>query len=174
MRQRLELRRDFQRGKFRSHSELETITLHRVSRLGPGRELNLGARFPAHLSVGGSTVDTQSARAEAFKSLHDRSGIFAIPNPWDAGSASILTTLGFEALATTSAGFAFSVGRPDAEGAIGREETLANARTIDDVIRAENIAKNRTEDESDQERFRRRPDQRGGFHNLNRQSQGMR
>jgi 2-methylisocitrate lyase-like PEP mutase family enzyme len=75
-------------------------------------------------------VDSQSARAEAFRALHDRSGIFAIPNPWDAGSARILATLGFEALATTSAGFAFSVGRPDAEGAIGREETLANARAI--------------------------------------------
>ena len=75
-------------------------------------------------------MDSQSARAEAFRALHDRSGIFAIPNPWDAGSARILATLGFEALATTSAGFAFSVGRPDAEGAIGREETLANARAI--------------------------------------------
>jgi 2-methylisocitrate lyase-like PEP mutase family enzyme len=78
-------------------------------------------------------VDSQSARAEAFRSLHDRSGIFAIPNPWDAGSATILAKLGFEALATTSAGFAFSVGRPDAEGAIGREETLANARAIVDA-----------------------------------------
>ena len=75
-------------------------------------------------------MDSQSACAEAFRALHDRSGIFAIPNPWDAGSARILATLGFEALATTSAGFAFSVGRPDAEGAIGREETLANARAI--------------------------------------------
>jgi len=45
----------------------------------------------------------------------------------------MLATLGFEALATTSAGFAFSVGRPDAEGAIGREETLANARAIVDA-----------------------------------------
>jgi 2-methylisocitrate lyase-like PEP mutase family enzyme len=78
-------------------------------------------------------VDSQSKRAEAFRSLHDRSGIFAIPNPWDAGSATILAKLGFEALATTSAGFAFSVGRPDAEGAIGREETLANARAIVDA-----------------------------------------
>ena len=78
-------------------------------------------------------MDAQSARAEAFRSLHDRSGIFAIPNPWDAGSATILAKLGFEALATTSAGFAFSVGRPDAEGAIGREETLANARAIVDA-----------------------------------------
>jgi 2-methylisocitrate lyase-like PEP mutase family enzyme len=78
-------------------------------------------------------MDAQSARAEAFRTLHERPGIFAIPNPWDAGSARILATLGFEALATTSAGFAFSVGRPDAEGAIGREETLANARAIVDA-----------------------------------------
>jgi len=73
------------------------------------------------------------ARAEAFRKLHDRPGLFAIPNPWDAGSASMLATLGFEALATTSAGYAFSVGRPDAEGAIGRDETLANARAIVDA-----------------------------------------
>jgi 2-methylisocitrate lyase-like PEP mutase family enzyme len=78
-------------------------------------------------------VDSQSARAEAFRALHDRSGIFAIANPWDAGSATMLAKLGFEALATTSAGFAFSVGRPDAEGAIGRQETLANARAIVDA-----------------------------------------
>jgi len=75
-------------------------------------------------------VNTQSARAEAFKALHERSGIFAIPNPWDAGSARMLAALGFEALATTSAGFAFSMGRPDAEGAIGRDETLVNAGSI--------------------------------------------
>jgi 2-methylisocitrate lyase-like PEP mutase family enzyme len=78
-------------------------------------------------------MDAQSARAEAFRALHERPGIFAIPNPWDAGSAHMLATLGFEALATTSAGLAFSVGRPDGEGAIGREETLANARAIVDA-----------------------------------------
>ena len=78
-------------------------------------------------------MDSQLARAEAFRSLHERPGIFAIPNPWDAGSASMLATLGFQALATTSAGFAFSIGRPDAERAIGREDTLANARTIVDA-----------------------------------------
>jgi 2-methylisocitrate lyase-like PEP mutase family enzyme len=75
-------------------------------------------------------MNTQRTRAEKFSRLHARPGIFAIPNPWDAGSARVLAALGFEALATTSAGFAFSLGRPDAEGAIGREETLANARTI--------------------------------------------
>ena len=78
-------------------------------------------------------MESQAARAEAFQSLHARPGAFAIPNPWDAGSAKMLATLGFEALATTSAGFAFSLGRPDAEGAIGRAETLANARAIVDA-----------------------------------------
>ena len=48
--------------------------------------------------------------------LHTRPGLFVIPNPWDAGSARILTALGFEALATTSAGFAFSIGRWDMAG----------------------------------------------------------
>ena len=72
-------------------------------------------------------MESQAARAEAFKSLHARPGIFAIPNPWDAGSAKMLAALGFEALATTSAGFAYSIGRPDGEGAISRAETLANA-----------------------------------------------
>jgi 2-methylisocitrate lyase-like PEP mutase family enzyme len=74
--------------------------------------------------------EIQAKRAEAFKALHERPGIFAIPNPWDAGSAKMLAMLGFEALATTSAGFAFSIGKPDAEGAIDRNETLDNARTI--------------------------------------------
>jgi 2-methylisocitrate lyase-like PEP mutase family enzyme len=74
--------------------------------------------------------EIQAKRAEAFKALHERPGLFAIPNPWDAGSAKMLAMLGFEALATTSAGFAFSIGKPDAEGAIDRDETLDNARTI--------------------------------------------
>ena len=75
-------------------------------------------------------MESQAARAEVFKSLHARPGLFAIPNPWDAGSAKILEAVGFEALATTSAGFAYSIGRPDAEGAISRAETLANASAI--------------------------------------------
>jgi len=74
--------------------------------------------------------ETQAKRAEAFKALHERPGLFVIPNPWDAGSARMLEMLGFPALATTSAGFAFSLGKPDAEGAIGRDETLHNARSI--------------------------------------------
>ena len=73
------------------------------------------------------------ARAEAFRQLHDRPGAFIVPNPWDAGSARLLESLGFEALATTSAGYAFSLGRPDAAAAVGREETLANVRAIVDA-----------------------------------------
>jgi 2-methylisocitrate lyase-like PEP mutase family enzyme len=78
-------------------------------------------------------MDVQTLRAEAFKALHERDGAFVIPNPWDAGSARLLASLGFEALATTSAGLAFSLGRPDAEGALTLEETLANARAIVDA-----------------------------------------
>ena len=70
----------------------------------------------------------QKEKAIAFRALHTRPGAFVIPNPWDAGTAKILTQLGFEALATTSAGLAFSLGRSD--GAAGREETLANAKAI--------------------------------------------
>ena len=70
----------------------------------------------------------QASKAFAFRALHARSGAFIIPNPWDAGTAKILTQLKFEALATTSAGLAFALGRSD--GAVSREETLANARAI--------------------------------------------
>ena len=72
---------------------------------------------------------TAAERVARFRALHEQ-GTFVIANAWDAGSARILAGLGFEALATTSAGFAFSLGRPDAEGAISREETLVNARAI--------------------------------------------
>jgi 2-methylisocitrate lyase-like PEP mutase family enzyme len=73
---------------------------------------------------------TQSERAEAFRRLHERPGAFVIPNPWDAGTARILASLGFEALATTSSGLAYSLGRRDAEGAVTREEALRGAAAI--------------------------------------------
>jgi 2-methylisocitrate lyase-like PEP mutase family enzyme len=76
---------------------------------------------------------TQREKAERFAALHEGPGAFVIPNPWDVGTARILAGLGFEALATTSAGFAFSLGRRDAEGAVSREEALAHARTIVDA-----------------------------------------
>lgn len=67
---------------------------------------------------------------ETFRKLHERPGLFLIPNPWDAGSARILTALGFEALATTSAGLAFSIGRQDSALCVTREQALDNARAI--------------------------------------------
>jgi 2-methylisocitrate lyase-like PEP mutase family enzyme len=71
---------------------------------------------------------TQAEKAQLFRALHERPGIFLIPNPWDAGTAKLLASLGFEALATTSLGFASSLGRLD--GTLGRDELLANCRTI--------------------------------------------
>jgi 2-methylisocitrate lyase-like PEP mutase family enzyme len=67
-------------------------------------------------------------KATAFRRLHDEPGTFIIPNPWDIGTARILATLGFPALATTSAGMAFSLGV--AEGATPREATLDHCRAI--------------------------------------------
>ncbi|KIQ37440.1 isocitrate lyase/PEP mutase family protein [Pseudomonas viridiflava] len=72
----------------------------------------------------------QLLKAQTFKALHERDGAFVMPNPWDAGSAKLLASMGFEALATTSAGLAFTLGRPDAEGAISRDDTLANVADI--------------------------------------------
>ncbi|MGO1118579.1 isocitrate lyase/PEP mutase family protein [Rhodovibrionaceae bacterium A322] len=76
---------------------------------------------------------TQQDKFERFKALHEGPGIFVMPNPWNAGSARILTELGYEALATTSAGFAFAIGRRDSTASISREEILANAREIVDA-----------------------------------------
>jgi 2-methylisocitrate lyase-like PEP mutase family enzyme len=76
---------------------------------------------------------SQNDKAVRFRALHARVGAFVIPNPWDAGSARILASLGFEALATTSAGFAFSIGRKDQAAAVSRDEILANAKDIIDA-----------------------------------------
>lgn len=77
--------------------------------------------------------NNQAVKGETLQALHRRQGIFVIPNPWDAGSAKLLAHLGFEALATTSAGLAFSLGKPDGSAVVTREEALANARTIVDA-----------------------------------------
>jgi 2-methylisocitrate lyase-like PEP mutase family enzyme len=73
-------------------------------------------------------MKTQAEKAAEFQGLHEAPGTFVIPNPWDAGSAVILAAIGFPALATTSAGFAFSIGRAD--GAVGRDAMLEHARDI--------------------------------------------
>jgi 2-methylisocitrate lyase-like PEP mutase family enzyme len=76
---------------------------------------------------------TQEEKYAAFQALHQRPGVFVIPNPWNAGSARILTALGFEALATTSAGYAFNAGLQDSPQALTRDEILANAKSIVDA-----------------------------------------
>src|SRR5437870_13724292 len=70
----------------------------------------------------------QNEKADRFRTLHDGPGAFVIPNPWDVGSARILAGLGFQALATSSAAAAASLGRRD--HALTRDEMLAHAGTI--------------------------------------------
>ena len=71
---------------------------------------------------------TQQEKGQAFRALHARGSAFLIPNPWDAGTACLLAALGFEALATTSAGYALSIGKLD--GAVGREAMIAHVAAI--------------------------------------------
>jgi len=71
---------------------------------------------------------TQAQKSEAFRSLHARERAFIIPNPWDVGTARMLESLGFEALATTSAGYAFSSGVLDNQ--VGREDMLEHVSEI--------------------------------------------
>ncbi len=80
----------------------------------------------------GSPADF-SARRHAFRTLHE-AGCFMIPNPWDVGSARYLQHLGFPALATTSAGFAFSQGLPDSEAALSRDRNLTYISDIAAVV----------------------------------------
>jgi len=70
----------------------------------------------------------QAQKGAAFKALHERDRAFIIPNPWDVGTARLLQANGFEALATTSAGFAFSIGKSD--GGVDRDTMLAHAAQI--------------------------------------------
>jgi 2-methylisocitrate lyase-like PEP mutase family enzyme len=79
-----------------------------------------------------------TARRHAFRKLHE-SGCFVIPNPWDPGSARYLQHLGFQALATTSAGFAFSRGLPDSDWAVPRDSILGN---IADIVAAVDLPVN--------------------------------
>ncbi|MFC4172535.1 oxaloacetate decarboxylase [Microvirga sp. GCM10011540] len=75
-------------------------------------------------------MTTQSEKAALFRRMHEERRAFVLANAWDAGSARRLTSLGFEALGTTSAGLALSLGVEDGVRALGRDETLANAHAI--------------------------------------------
>jgi 2-methylisocitrate lyase-like PEP mutase family enzyme len=73
-------------------------------------------------------VTSQHEKAERFRALHE-GGAFVIPNPWDAGSARVFAALGFQALASTSSGFAFTLGRLD--GAATLDEVVAHTHALD-------------------------------------------
>ena len=75
-------------------------------------------------------MKTSAEKAARFRALHERPGAFVIPNPWDAGTARLLASLGFEALATTSLGLANSLGRVDGTNAVSRAEVIENCRVI--------------------------------------------
>src|SRR5216684_792422 len=75
-----------------------------------------------------ATVPSQADKAELFRALHEGPEPLLLPNPWDAGSAKLLASLGFDALATTSSGHAATLGRLD--GSVTREEALSHAAAI--------------------------------------------
>jgi 2-methylisocitrate lyase-like PEP mutase family enzyme len=76
-------------------------------------------------------VSTQKERANRFRALHDGDP-FVIPNPWDTGSARVLEMLGFQALATTSSGFAFTLGRVD--GSVTLDEVAAHVESLCEAV----------------------------------------
>src|SRR5437016_3752227 len=71
---------------------------------------------------------TAAERRRRFRELHERDSLFVMPNPWDVGSARLLASLGFEALATTSAGFAWALGKHDQH--VTRDELVAHVRSV--------------------------------------------
>ena len=73
---------------------------------------------------------SHAEKGRLFQELHERRGILILPNPWDAGTAKLLASLGFEALATTSLGMSNALGRVDGEGSVSRAELLENCRVI--------------------------------------------
>lgn len=79
-------------------------------------------------------MTTQAEKGALFKALHQAAEPLVLPNPWDAGTAKLCAALGFRALATTSAGTAYVLGRPDAAGAVTRAEALANAKAIAEAV----------------------------------------
>lgn len=75
-------------------------------------------------------MTSQIVKYERFKALHEQQQAFVIPNAWDAGSTRVLSAMKFKAIATTSAGYAFSVGKRDSFAGLSRDEIMANARDI--------------------------------------------
>jgi 2-methylisocitrate lyase-like PEP mutase family enzyme len=79
-------------------------------------------------------MNTQMQRGEQFRQWHEGSQAFLMPNAWDAGSACILAASGFQCLATTSAGIAFSLGQPDIEGCVSRSQMMERIHQIASAV----------------------------------------
>src|SRR6266567_2578368 len=90
--------------------------------------------FEASAMTTPAAMLTQADKARVFRSLHERDRAFIIPNPWDVGTARLLAHLGFEALATTSMGYAFSAGQRDCT--IGRDKMIAH---VSDIVAATDL-----------------------------------
>jgi 2-methylisocitrate lyase-like PEP mutase family enzyme len=73
---------------------------------------------------------TSHSNASRFRALHQHAGLFVMPNPWDAGTAKLLADLGFEAIATSSAALAWTLAKPDATGAVTRNDAIAHAQVL--------------------------------------------
>jgi 2-methylisocitrate lyase-like PEP mutase family enzyme len=116
----------------RSQVEIYPGVSHRISLI---KQINANRRITVSSFELRASFD---ARRQAFRTLH-QNGCFVMPNPWDVGSARYLQHLGFVALATTSAGFAFSQGLPDSDIAVGRERSLAH---IADIVAAVDVPVN--------------------------------
>lgn len=80
------------------------------------------------MTTRGAATSTQAEKGLIFRALHERENAFIIPNPWDVGTARVLAHLGFKALATTSMGYAFSLGRRD--NTLDRQQVMAHASAI--------------------------------------------
>jgi 2-methylisocitrate lyase-like PEP mutase family enzyme/predicted alpha/beta hydrolase family esterase len=99
--------------------------------IGPAGHINSDSGLGTWPSGRALLSDLMTNRVETFRRLH-QSGCFLIPNPWDAGSARLLASLGFPALATTSSGIAWSLGRRDNH--VSMDEALAHIRAIADAV----------------------------------------
>ena len=112
-------------------SDLTVVADARVTGKGCSHLIGSPGQPNAWVEAGGHDARVngrQQGKAEAFRALHEDDP-FVIPNPWDAGSARILEAIGFPALATTSSGFAFTLGRMDGRATL--EEMVAHAGALD-------------------------------------------
>jgi len=96
----------------------------------PSDHVAKNERFELRKDRKATSMNINKRKLDEFTSLHNSTGAFLMPNAWDAGTARILEGLGFEALATTSAVLAFSMGIRDSSGSLSRSQVLDNARSI--------------------------------------------